>query len=169
MFIFHLAKYCNCVTWDVMICICCAKKEDNIPTPYFYCKRVNLNHTRATKFDLREVHAQPKPSPVPDWTCQFGKRSGPKRKFSRQHNACKRVSRSCNQHCDPKHWPMSTAPNTGHDEYPLDLDNTIARNSVERALGVMDEDEHVHLASLTEKKRLWWRNAVINGAFIVSW
>lgn len=63
---------------------------------------------------------------------------------------------------------MSTAPNTGHDEYPLDLDDTIARSSVERALG-MDEDEHVHLASLTEKKRLWWRNAVINGAFIVSW
>ncbi|OBZ67087.1 putative transporter C22E12.01 [Grifola frondosa] len=30
--------------------------------------------------------------------------------------------------------------------------------------------EHsVHLASLAEKKRLWWRNALINAAFIASW
>jgi hypothetical protein len=29
--------------------------------------------------------------------------------------------------------------------------------------------EHVHLASLAEKKRLWWRNALINTLFIASW
>lgn len=33
----------------------------------------------------------------------------------------------------------------------------------------IDDDEHVHLASLAEKKRLWWRNAVINALFIASW
>jgi solute carrier family 35 protein C2 len=32
-----------------------------------------------------------------------------------------------------------------------------------------DQDEHIHLASLVEKKRLWWRNAVINTIFISSW
>jgi solute carrier family 35 protein C2 len=32
-----------------------------------------------------------------------------------------------------------------------------------------DHDEHIHLASLVEKKRLWWRNAVINAFFISSW
>jgi solute carrier family 35 protein C2 len=26
-----------------------------------------------------------------------------------------------------------------------------------------------HLASLAEKKRLWWRNGIINGLFIASW
>ena len=32
-----------------------------------------------------------------------------------------------------------------------------------------DLDEHVHLATLEEKKRRWWRNAFINAAFIASW
>ncbi|KZT08442.1 TPT-domain-containing protein [Laetiporus sulphureus 93-53] len=32
-----------------------------------------------------------------------------------------------------------------------------------------EDDSQVHLASLVEKKRLWWRNAVINTAFIASW
>lgn len=27
----------------------------------------------------------------------------------------------------------------------------------------------IHLATLGEKKRLWWRNAVINAIFILSW
>jgi len=27
----------------------------------------------------------------------------------------------------------------------------------------------IHLASLAEKKRLWWRNAFINTIFIASW
>lgn len=30
-------------------------------------------------------------------------------------------------------------------------------------------DAEVHLASLAEKKRLWWRNAFINASFIASW
>lgn len=33
----------------------------------------------------------------------------------------------------------------------------------------LDNDEHIHLASLAEKKRLWWRNSVINAFFISSW
>ncbi|KAH9941023.1 TPT-domain-containing protein [Amylocystis lapponica] len=32
-----------------------------------------------------------------------------------------------------------------------------------------DYDSQVHLASVTEKKRLWWRNALINAFFIASW
>ncbi|KAJ6602199.1 triose-phosphate transporter family-domain-containing protein [Mycena sp. CBHHK59/15] len=31
------------------------------------------------------------------------------------------------------------------------------------------ESEPVHLATLAEKKRLWWRNAIINALFIASW
>jgi len=30
-------------------------------------------------------------------------------------------------------------------------------------------DSDIHLASLDEKKRLWWRDAAINGLFIASW
>jgi solute carrier family 35 protein C2 len=32
-----------------------------------------------------------------------------------------------------------------------------------------DVDTNVHLASLSDKKRLWWRTAAINGAYIASW
>lgn len=31
------------------------------------------------------------------------------------------------------------------------------------------EGLQLHLATLGEKKRLWWRNAVINTLFILSW
>jgi len=29
--------------------------------------------------------------------------------------------------------------------------------------------EGVHIASVEEKKRLWWKNAVINTLFMLSW
>lgn len=29
--------------------------------------------------------------------------------------------------------------------------------------------ENIHLATLGEKKRLWWRNALINILYILSW
>jgi solute carrier family 35 protein C2 len=32
-----------------------------------------------------------------------------------------------------------------------------------------DIDESIHLASVAEKKRLWFRNAVINTLFISAW
>lgn len=32
-----------------------------------------------------------------------------------------------------------------------------------------DPENDVHLATLEEKKRRWWRNALINTAFIASW
>ncbi|TFK44489.1 triose-phosphate transporter family-domain-containing protein [Crucibulum laeve] len=35
--------------------------------------------------------------------------------------------------------------------------------------GVTPDTANVHLASLDEKKRLWWRNATINTLFIASW
>lgn len=34
---------------------------------------------------------------------------------------------------------------------------------------ILDPDFDVHLATLDEKRRLWWRNAVINLFFIASW
>jgi hypothetical protein len=33
----------------------------------------------------------------------------------------------------------------------------------------IQDDVNVHLASVAEKKHLWWRNAVINTFFIASW
>lgn len=32
-----------------------------------------------------------------------------------------------------------------------------------------DEASDVHLASVEEKKRMWWKNAFINMLFIASW
>lgn len=32
-----------------------------------------------------------------------------------------------------------------------------------------DDDLAVHIASVAENKRLWWRNAVINMTFIAGW
>ena len=32
-----------------------------------------------------------------------------------------------------------------------------------------ETDDDIHLASLAEKKRLWWRNAIVNMVFIASW
>lgn len=64
---------------------------------------------------------------------------------------------------------MSHRPLNG-EEYPLD-------NPLPRGLSI-DQDEGypatlhnrgLHYASIAEKKRLWWRNAIINALFIASW
>ena len=36
---------------------------------------------------------------------------------------------------------------------------------------VVEDDSHedIHLATVEEKKRRWWRNALINVLFIASW
>ncbi|KAJ7072553.1 TPT-domain-containing protein [Mycena amicta] len=49
------------------------------------------------------------------------------------------------------------------DDYSLD--ESLAHPTEMNGIG----SESVHLATLTEKKRLWWRNAIINGCFIASW
>lgn len=54
------------------------------------------------------------------------------------------------------------------------LDDTTPRDDTPHQYPSLDhhiteEDEQIHLASLAEKKRLWWRNAVINACFIASW
>nr|GAT57766.1 predicted protein [Mycena chlorophos] len=43
--------------------------------------------------------------------------------------------------------------------------------SPRRSLDTMDESsaQPVYMATLAEKKRMWWRNAVINGFFIACW
>jgi hypothetical protein len=54
----------------------------------------------------------------------------------------------------------------GAEEY--DLHGTVDHSPFTNN-GPQDQDEQVHLASLAEKKRLWWRNAVVNAVFISSW
>ncbi|OSD03913.1 TPT-domain-containing protein [Trametes coccinea BRFM310] len=45
----------------------------------------------------------------------------------------------------------------------------VRRHSVEAHSSPNGFDHAVHLASLAEKKRLWWTNALINSLFIASW
>ena len=54
-----------------------------------------------------------------------------------------------------------------HEEYTL-VDGP--RSSYEELMhGDGDGDGGVHIASVAEKKRLWWRNATINAMFIAAW
>ncbi|OSX66552.1 hypothetical protein POSPLADRAFT_1178018 [Postia placenta MAD-698-R-SB12] len=56
---------------------------------------------------------------------------------------------------------------TDSDGYTLvdsDSHTALESNHVE-----LDDDATTRLASLAEKRRLWWRNAFINAAFIASW
>ncbi|KAK0486068.1 TPT-domain-containing protein [Armillaria novae-zelandiae] len=59
----------------------------------------------------------------------------------------------------------------GNDEYPFEHQTS---NPSQPFLTPEDEDEDIteeplHLASTEEKKRRWWRNAVLNVLFIASW
>ncbi|KAI0033450.1 triose-phosphate transporter family-domain-containing protein [Vararia minispora EC-137] len=47
--------------------------------------------------------------------------------------------------------------------------NGAAHDGPELEAELLSVDLDVHLASVAEKKRLWWRNATINGGFIGSW
>ncbi|KAJ7718014.1 TPT-domain-containing protein [Mycena maculata] len=53
------------------------------------------------------------------------------------------------------------------------LDESLAGRSLppftDDADGTLSGAETVHLATLAEKKRLWWRNAIVNALFIASW
>ncbi|ESK91006.1 nucleotide-sugar transporter [Moniliophthora roreri MCA 2997] len=53
----------------------------------------------------------------------------------------------------------------------ISLDEPLRRqSSLSEDEDVLAElEEQVHIASIEEKKRLWWRNAVINSLFIASW
>lgn len=62
----------------------------------------------------------------------------------------------------------------GIDEYSLDepLHHPQARQSFTYDVDDIREEhdaQGIHLASLAERKRLWWRNATINTLFIASW
>lgn len=39
----------------------------------------------------------------------------------------------------------------------------------EQGISLHASDGGFHLASVAEKKRIWWRNAIINTLFIASW
>ena len=55
------------------------------------------------------------------------------------------------------------------------LDDPLTRSLTAQQSYTYDEDipnftrEGIHLASVVERKRLWWRNATINTLFIGSW
>ena len=44
-----------------------------------------------------------------------------------------------------------------------------SRSSYEDDIPLGLVNEGIHFASIVEKKRLWWRNAIINTLFIASW
>ncbi|CDO69259.1 hypothetical protein BN946_scf185042.g161 [Trametes cinnabarina] len=46
---------------------------------------------------------------------------------------------------------------------------SVHRPSLEEQFSPNAYNHAVHLASMAEKKRLWWRNALINALFIASW
>lgn len=55
-----------------------------------------------------------------------------------------------------------------HQEYDVE-DPDVFRTSHE-PIGVPPQEAYsIHLASVAEKKRLWWRNAFINAFFIACW
>ena len=61
-------------------------------------------------------------------------------------------------------------------EYPPQTDyDTQPPHSLNRppnyedVLAADDSNEDIHLATVEEKKRRWWRNALINMLFIASW
>ncbi|KAJ7690662.1 TPT-domain-containing protein [Mycena rosella] len=67
---------------------------------------------------------------------------------------------------------MTEAHNSNDTEYSLDesLAGRSLPHPTEDAYEMHSEDpEPVHLASLAEKKRLWWRNAIVSTLFIASW
>lgn len=44
-----------------------------------------------------------------------------------------------------------------------------SRSSYENDIPLGMANEGIHFASIAEKRRLWWRNAIINTLFIASW
>ena len=44
-----------------------------------------------------------------------------------------------------------------------------SRSSYEYDIPLGMANEGIHFASVVEKRRLWWRNAIINTLFIASW
>jgi len=44
-----------------------------------------------------------------------------------------------------------------------------SRSSYEDDIPLGTANEGIHFASIVEKRRLWWRNAIINTLFIASW
>jgi hypothetical protein len=66
-------------------------------------------------------------------------------------------------------WAMERPHHLDAERYSLEED-TLQRSFDDGApLNSASVREGLHLASLAEKKRLWWRNAIINTIFIASW
>jgi hypothetical protein len=66
---------------------------------------------------------------------------------------------------------MAQAENASNDsEYARDDPvGYSARQRLLDAVELVDEGTEIHLASVAEKQRLWWKDAVINSFFIASW
>ena len=54
---------------------------------------------------------------------------------------------------------------------PVQSHHSLTTHSLERPPAYDEDDggDLVHIATVEEKKRRWWRNAFINTAFIASW
>ena len=69
----------------------------------------------------------------------------------------------------PPQWVME------RNHYAVDLEEHALNETLIDGLRGSREDEEItraagiHLASLAEKKRLWWKNAVLNALFIAIW
>ena len=66
---------------------------------------------------------------------------------------------------------MAQAGNAPNDSEYVRDDPTLysARERLLDGLELADRHLEIHLASVAEKQRLWWKNAVINSFFIGSW
>ncbi|KAI0344530.1 TPT-domain-containing protein [Trametopsis cervina] len=74
----------------------------------------------------------------------------------------------------PTHAPCPTLASMAHHSSRLSTEDLIPASvtpteSYDEEANVEGFGEDVHLASVDEKKRRWWRNALINMAFIASW
>lgn len=67
-------------------------------------------------------------------------------------------------------WSIMSDRPLNVEEYPLN-DPLSYRRSLDHDEGqsVTMRSRGLHYASIAEKKRLWWRNAIVNALFISSW
>lgn len=67
---------------------------------------------------------------------------------------------------------VQSEPRLAPDDYSLDDPSTVQSrllSTSDNENGYVSLDGDVHLASVDEKKRLWWKNATINTLFIAAW
>jgi hypothetical protein len=56
-----------------------------------------------------------------------------------------------------------------HGPTEYSLEDPLTRETLSDDDDFVNDELDIHLASIREKKRLWWRNAGINAFFIGAW